>query len=82
MAKRKKTVPKDETKRDKFKRVVEPRVKKALKAIQLIGNCAGSAYDYTEDDVSFILAALSRACESLGSKYVHKGVYDDDFTLD
>lgn len=82
MGKRKKNVPKDETKRDKFKRVVEPRVRKALKAITLIGNCSGSAYEYTPADVSYILGSLKGACEQLELSYASKGVSTIEFNLD
>jgi len=82
MAKRKKTVPKEETKREKFKRVVEPRVRKALKSIRLIGNCSGSAYEYTEDDIASIILSLTKELEQLGSRYASKGVADIDFELD
>lgn len=82
MGKRKKTVPKDETKREKFKRVVEPRVRKALKSICLIGNCSGSAYEYTAQDVSIIIASLTQELEQLDLRYKTKGVADSDFNLD
>lgn len=82
MAKRKKLVSKDETKKEKFRRVVEPRVRKALKAIRLIGNCSGSAYEYTTADVSIIMASLRKEVEQLETKYQSKGVEDIDFNLD
>jgi len=82
MAKRKSTVPKDESKRDKFKRIVQPRVRKALKTIRLIGNCSGTAYEYTPKDVAEIVAALQTEIEQLGSRYESKGVADVDFNLD
>lgn len=82
MAKRRKKVPEGESKRDKFKRIVEPRVKKALKSIQLIGNCSGSAYEYTPDDIALISTALERAMEQLRKQYVSKGAAAIDFNLD
>lgn len=82
MKKSKKSVPKDETKRDKFKRVVEPRVRKALKSIRLIGNCSGSAYEYDATDVSNIVASLVKEVEQLDTRYRSKGVADIDFNLD
>lgn len=82
MARRKTRVPKDETKRDKFKRIVEPRVSKALKSIRLIGNCSGSAYEYTEKDVADICNTLVAAVEQLTASYATKGVSSVDFALD
>jgi len=82
MGKKKSIVPKDESKRDKFKRVVEPRVRKAIKSISLIGNCAGAGYEYTTNDVISILAALDTARDQLAKKYESKGVQQIDFDLD
>lgn len=82
MGKHKKSVPKDETKREKFKRIVEPRVRKALKAIRLIGNCSGSAYEYSEKDVADISAVLQSGVEQVTSSYESKGVVTTDFNLD
>lgn len=82
MVRGKKKPPKDETKRDTFKRIVQPRVSKALKAIRLIGNCSGSAYEYTEDDVAQIAIALRTAVDTMESSYASKGVVSSDFALD
>lgn len=82
MSKRKTRVPKDETKRDKFKRIVEPRVSKALKSIRLIGNCANTAYEYKPDDFALIVVTLRTEIEQLERKYQTGGVQDMDFALD
>lgn len=81
MAKRKTNVPKEETKREKFKRVVEPRVRKALKTIRLIGNCSGGAYEYNPDDIVSILGSLGSELEALEARYENKGVSAIDFNL-
>jgi len=81
MAKSKTNVPKNETKPAKFKRLVEPRVSKAIKSIGLIGNCAGGAYEYTADDVAKIAAALENATEQLSQRFASKGVQAGGFTL-
>lgn len=82
MGKKRKVVPKDESKRDKFKRVVEPRVRKAIKSIGLIGNCASPGYEYKPDDVANIIGALNKAVGQLVKKYETKGVQDVTFDLD
>lgn len=82
MAKRKSVVPKDESKRDTFKRIVQPRVRKAIKAIRLIGNCSGSAYEYTEKDVAGIVAALNTEIEGVVARYQSTGVSDVSFNLE
>lgn len=81
MAKKKNTIPKSETKREKFKRVVTPRVNKAIKVIGLVGNQAGAAYEYTDDDVTYIIEALHDAVEIVENKYRGKGSADAGFKL-
>jgi len=71
-----------EDKHDKFKRVVTPRIKKALKAISLIGNQAGSAYEYTPDDVANIITALRLAVDAVEKRYASTGKQEVDFALD
>ena len=46
--------------RDKFVKLAEARVAKALKAIQLIGNLSNTSnYDFTDDDVAKIFRAIN-----------------------
>jgi len=84
MAKRrkKKAVDPDETKRQKFIRVVTPRVKKALKFIRLIGNQSGAAYEYNDEDVAGIMTALRQEINAVEKRYTEKGIADIDFTLE
>lgn len=82
MKKRKKTVPKDETKREKFKRIVEPRVRKVIKGIRLIGNCSGTAYEYTTTDIVNIQTAIQVELDSLDTRFKGKGTTEITFDLD
>lgn len=61
-----------ETKQERFIRVVIPRVNKAIKAIEVIGFCAGSSYEYTESQVDDILAALKFSVDSLADSFAGK----------
>lgn len=74
MGKKKTTIPENETKKVKFKRLCQPRVNKAIKAIELIGNCAGAGYEYTPDDVALIIATLAKTLEQLSATFASKGV--------
>ncbi len=60
--------PPDESKSARFKRVVTPRIGKAVKSIGLICNCSGSSYEYSESEVEQItevlFAAVNRVIES------------------
>lgn len=57
-------------KRDKFVRIAEARVSRAIKSIQVIGNLGNrSNYDYTEDDVRAIINALQAEVNELKAKF-------------
>lgn len=45
-------VPADETKAQKFVRLGKPRMVAALKAVDILGNLAGSGYEYTPEQVA------------------------------
>lgn len=71
-------IPKDESKANRFVRVVKPRVNKAIKAIKLIQHCAGATYEYTPEQVAEILSALAGAVKTLQAKFeTKKGVQDE-----
>jgi hypothetical protein len=64
-----------ESKRDRFLRVTEPRVIRALKAIEIVGKIGGSnkyAYDYGEADVEEIAVALHQQVDLLSMKLGRK----------
>lgn len=81
MAKKKSRVPKDESKRDKFKRIVQQRMTSALKSIRLIGNCASPAYEYTAADIAHMITTLQNAVEGLEGRFESKGEKDTGFTF-
>lgn len=82
MAKNKKVIKPEENKHDKFKRVVTPRVNKAIKAIELVGNQAGAAYAPTKDDIATIITALHDAVDKVDKVYNTKGTAKGSFSLD
>ncbi|WIW95466.1 hypothetical protein [Altererythrobacter rubellus] len=58
------------SKREKFVRLAESRVNKALKDIQLIGNLSNrSAYDFDEKDLRKIFGALQKALEGARTRF-------------
>jgi len=82
MGKKKKAPKTSEEKAADFKRVVTPRVKKALKAIRLIGNQSGSAYKYKDEQVANIIAALRKEVDAVEKRYAGSDAQDADFSLD
>lgn len=82
MAKKKNTIPKDESKRDKFKRVFTPKMNKAVKSIRLLGNAANSSYAPTDDDKANILSTLRKEVESLESRLEGQATSTGGFSFD
>lgn len=69
---RRQEIPKDESKADRFVRVVTPRVGKAIKAIRQIGFCAGGTYEYTPEQAQQIVEALAKETKALSTKFETK----------
>lgn len=86
MAEKKKRVkaniPKDESNADRFVRVVSPRVGKALKAINVIGYCAGAGYEYTPAQIKQIAKKLSTAVTDMESQFGSKKTAAAGFEFD
>ncbi len=59
-----------ETKREKFVRVVESRTNKIIDMIQLLGNCSNtSAYEYTPADIDKIFSAIENELKEARKKF-------------
>jgi len=82
MAKNKNKNKPTEDKHVKFKRVVTPRVNKALKAISLVGNQAGAAYAPAKEDIANIITALHEEVDKVEKMYTTKGTAKGSFSLD
>jgi hypothetical protein len=70
--------------RDKFVRLANARVNRAIKAIQLVGNLSNrSNYDYTSDDVEKIFRALTAEIRACRQRFqADSPVKDAPFLLD
>jgi DNA polymerase IIIc chi subunit len=60
---------KNETARQKFVRLANKRVVKAIKAVQLLGNLSNPAYEYDEKDVTKIFKAIQAEVDQARSKF-------------
>jgi hypothetical protein len=59
-----------ETKREAFTRLAERRTNSALDRIRVIGNLSNPyAYEYTEEDVRLIFAALEQELKATRAKF-------------
>lgn len=61
-----------ETKEERFIRIAEPRVSRACKAVSLLGNLAGSGYEYTEEQVDAMFGAVQEALDTARAAFVKK----------
>ncbi|MBP1586842.1 MAG: hypothetical protein ILO53_00365 [Clostridia bacterium] len=74
----------NESKRERFVRLAEARTNKILDMMKLLGNCASkSNYEYTEEDVKKIFAAIEREMKNARAKFSGSDIQKEDrFTLD
>ncbi len=70
-----------ESKEDKFKRVATPRVQKIIKAIDTLGNCSGSGYGYTEDQVEKMFGAIENKLEETKARFQKKKNETKEFSF-
>ena len=81
MAKKKREIPKEETKAQCFRRVVSSRVVKALKAIRLVGSVTGSSYEYDPSQIATINAALTEGVSKAMAGLEGKSDGRDSFSM-
>ncbi len=57
-------------KAERFKKVAENRTNKIIEQIRLLGNCSNrSNYEYSDDDVKKIFAAIESELQEVKGKY-------------
>lgn len=59
----------NESKAERFVRLAEPRVNRACKAISMIGHLAASSYEYTEQQVDSMFAAMQQELDTQKAKF-------------
>ncbi len=61
-------------KREKFVELMEARVNRAIKDIQLIGNLSNrSAYSYTDEDVRKVFRAVQKELDTAKARFAGEG---------
>jgi len=73
--------PADETPAQAFHRLAQGRTNKAVKAISLIAQLTGSAYESTEVQQRAVVAALQAAVEQVKETFEGKAKASDKFKL-
>ena len=73
-----------ETKRERFVRLAEARTNKILDMLKLLGNCSSKTnYEYSDEDVKKIFAAIEREMKNAKAKFVGADSQKEDrFTLE
>lgn len=71
-------------KRQKFVKLANQRVNKAIEQIRLIGNLSNrTAYEFSEEDVRKIVKALQRSLDGTRARFSEKGgKAEQGFTLE
>lgn len=66
---RKKT-PKNEDKRERFKRLAQARTNRVLKTLKILGNCADRGrYQYAKEDMERIFLAVDRRLNKTKARF-------------
>lgn len=63
------TIPENETKNEKFLRIATPRVNAIIDKLDVLSNCAGSNYEYTEEQVETMFQALRDAMDACYNEF-------------
>ncbi len=75
-------IPAGESKRDRFIRVAEPRVRNVLKSLRNLRKCASKAtYDYAPEDVERIQKAITTELTALGAAFSGQSATEVDFSF-
>lgn len=61
---------KNETNRERFKRLATLRTNTVLKRLKVLGNCSNrSVYEYTEEDINKIFSEIERKVKETKAKF-------------
>ena len=65
-----KQAPKNESTRDRFKRLATLRTNAVLQRLKVLGNCSNrQAYEYEEEDVNKIFSEIERNVKEIKAKF-------------
>lgn len=73
----------NESKRERFVRIVEARTNKILEMMRLLGNCSSKAnYEYSDEDIKKIFGALEKEIKNTKNRFLGIDANNEKFTLD
>jgi hypothetical protein len=65
-----KTVERQETRAERFRRIAANRTNQIIKKLSLLGNCSNkSSYEYTEEEVSKIFSAIDKELRQARARF-------------
>ncbi len=65
-----KKVERNETSRDRFKRLATLRTNEVLRRLKILGNCANrQVYEYSEKDIETIFSVIERKAKEVKTKF-------------
>ena len=71
-----------ENKRERFVRIAEARTNKIIDMLRLLGNCSNkSNYDYSDEDVKQIFAAIDREVKAARNAFMGLETKEEKFML-
>lgn len=62
-------IPENETKNEKFLRIATPRVNVIIDKLDILSNCAGSNYEYTDEQVDTMFQAIRDAVDACYNEF-------------
>ncbi|HOQ66981.1 MAG TPA: hypothetical protein PLY82_13700 [Methanosarcina thermophila] len=63
-------VIKNETQRERFKRLATKRTNEVLKRLKILGNCSNrQVYEYSEKDIEVIFSTIERKVKEIKAKF-------------
>jgi len=65
-------IPENETKAEKFVRIATPRVNSVIDKLDILSNCAGSAYEYNGEQIESMFDAIRNAVDACYSCFQPK----------
>lgn len=78
----KQTMTTEETPHDKFRRLAQTRVNRAINDIRLIGNLSNrNNYDYTSEEVDKIFRALDSELKQVRARFLEGARRETEFRL-
>lgn len=72
MAKTVVEIPENETKEERFVRIATPRVNAVIQKLEILSNCSGNTYGYTEEQIEAMFDAIELAVANARKQFQPK----------